>query len=76
MAALQETKNRTPCDPAILLQNIYRSELKGGLQRDICYEPVSIDGWTDEQNVVYPYNEILFSFEREDIDTYPNKVKP
>lgn len=37
-----------------LLQNISPNEMEGGSQRDICYEPVSIDGWTDEQNVSSP----------------------
>ena len=31
---------------------------------------VSIHGWTDEQNVLYTYSEILFSFKKEGNSDY------
>ena len=38
---------------------------------------VSINGQMDEQTVVHPYSGIVFSFEKEKIDTHThNRVKP
>lgn len=55
----------------LFIQNHWNQKFKGiavlanSQQEDMETMWISIDGWTDEENVVYTYNGILFSFEKE-----------
>lgn len=66
-----------PYGPAILLLGVYSKEFKavtyGYLYTHVhglihnsqkVETQLSINGWTDKQNAVYIYNEILFSFKK------------
>ena len=72
MVVPQKWKTKLPYDPTIPLLGIYPKEIKGGI-RTYLYSHIhssiihnsqkdnpSVHQWIDEQNVVYPYNRVLF----------------
>ena len=74
-----------PYDPEIPLLGIHPKELTAGTQADVCTPmfiaalfiiQVSINRWTDKQNVEWSYNKILLSLPKWSSDTFCNMDEP
>ena len=74
MGFLKKLNIELPYDPAIPLLGVYPKELKAGTQRGIVCTPMFIakvettqvsKGCMGKQNVVYTYNGILYSLQKE-----------